>query len=68
VRHHGQVARIELPTETLAQFVAEHAAVATEKLKALGFMYVTLDLQGFRSGSMNEVLAKSVTARPAGGN
>jgi hypothetical protein len=31
-------------------------------------MYVTLDLQGFRSGSMNEVLAKSVTGRPAGGN
>jgi uncharacterized protein len=58
VRHHGQVARIELPTESLVSFVTEHAAVATEKLKALGFLYVTLDLQGFRSGSMNEVLAK----------
>jgi pyridinium-3,5-biscarboxylic acid mononucleotide sulfurtransferase len=61
VRHHGQVARIELPTEALVSFVTEHAAVATERLKALGFLYVTLDLQGFRSGSMNEVLAK----RPA---
>jgi uncharacterized protein len=68
VRHHGQVARIELPTDALVSFVTEHAAVATERLKALGFQYVTLDLQGFRSGSMNEVLAKSVTARPAGGN
>lgn len=68
VRHHGQVARIELPTESLVTFVTEHAAVATERLKALGFQYVTLDLQGFRSGSMNEVLAKSVTARSAGGN
>ena len=67
VRHHGQVARIELPTETLATFVAEHAAVATERLKKLGFLYVTLDLQGFRSGSMNEVLAKSVMTRPNAG-
>ena len=32
-------------------------AAATERLKALGFQYVTLDLQGFRSGSMNEVLS-----------
>jgi len=67
VRHHGQVARIELPTESLASFVAEHAAVATERLKALGFLYVTLDLQGFRSGSMNEVLTKATMARAAGG-
>ncbi len=57
VRHHGQVARIELPADALVSFVTEHAAVATERLKALGFLYVTLDLQGFRSGSMNEVLA-----------
>jgi len=68
VRHHGQVARIELPTEILAEFVARHAAVATEKLKALGFQYVTLDLQGFRSGSMNEVLARDVIASRTGGS
>lgn len=68
VRHHGQVARIELPAEALVSFVAEHAAVATERLKALGFLYVTLDLQGFRSGSMNEVLAKPGAVRPAGGS
>src|SRR5688572_22040326 len=62
VRHHGQVARIELPTEALISFVTEHAAAATERLKALGFQYVALDLQGFRSGSMNEVLsAKTLT-------
>lgn len=67
VRHHGQVARIELPTELLAEFVARHAATATEKLKALGFQYVTLDLQGFRSGSMNEVLSKSVVVAATGG-
>jgi uncharacterized protein len=66
VRHHGQVARIELPTEALVSFVTEHAAIATERLKALGFQYVTLDLQGFRSGSMNEVLAKPGAAQVAG--
>ena len=56
VRHHGQVARIELPTEDMPGFLAAHAAAATDRLKSLGFLYVTLDLQGFRSGSMNEVL------------
>ncbi|MCC6179959.1 MAG: ATP-dependent sacrificial sulfur transferase LarE [Chloroflexi bacterium] len=56
VRHHGQIARIELPPEELVGFVTAHAATVTEQLKALGFLYVTLDLQGFRSGSMNDVL------------
>jgi pyridinium-3,5-biscarboxylic acid mononucleotide sulfurtransferase len=68
VRHHGQVARIELPTDALVSFVTEHAAAATERLKALGFQYVTLDLQGFRSGPMNEVLSAKTLARPAGGS
>ena len=68
VRHHGQVARIELPTESLVTFVTEHAATATEKLKALGFLYVTLDLQGFRSGSMNEVLSRPAATQSAGGS
>lgn len=67
VRHHDKVARIELPSELLVEFVTLHAATATEKLKALGYQYVTLDLQGFRSGSMNEVLAKNVLAASTGG-
>jgi len=67
VRHHGQVARIELPADALVTFVTEHAAMVSERLKALGFLYVTLDLQGFRSGSMNDVL-KRPAARPAGGS
>jgi pyridinium-3,5-biscarboxylic acid mononucleotide sulfurtransferase len=65
VRHHGQVARIELPTDALVSFVTEYAATATERLKALGFLYVTLDLQGFRSGSMNEVLPKAAREAPS---
>jgi uncharacterized protein len=61
VRHHGQVARIELPADQLVAFVTEHAEVVSEKLKAFGFLYVTLDLQGFRSGSMNDVLKRPAT-------
>lgn len=57
VRHHGQVARIELPTDEIVPFVQQHAEAVSAHLKTLGFLYVTLDLQGFRSGSMNEALA-----------
>ncbi|HEY3417284.1 MAG TPA: ATP-dependent sacrificial sulfur transferase LarE [Armatimonadota bacterium] len=58
VRFHGEVARIEVVPEEIARLV--DAAVrdrVVERLKALGFKYVTLDLQGYRTGSMNEVLA-----------
>jgi pyridinium-3,5-biscarboxylic acid mononucleotide sulfurtransferase len=58
VRHHGQVARIELPAEEMPGFLAAHAQAATEHLKSLGFLYVALDLQGFRSGSLNEALRR----------
>ncbi|MEN9937465.1 MAG: hypothetical protein RLZZ387_4044 [Chloroflexota bacterium] len=54
VRHHDTIARLEvLPEELLA--VVEHRDAIVAKLKELGYVYVTLDLQGFRSGSMNEV-------------
>jgi len=57
VRHHETIARIELPARQLAEFVASgHAGEVVKELKALGFRYVTLDLQGFRSGSLNEGL------------
>lgn len=57
VRLHGQLARIEAPPgdfETLLK--NENRLLIAETFKALGFMYVSLDLEGFRSGSMNEVL------------
>ena len=57
VRHHGDLARIELPQPQIAQFVATGAAdKAMARLKELGFLYVALDLQGYRAGSMNEAL------------
>ncbi|MDO9066728.1 MAG: ATP-dependent sacrificial sulfur transferase LarE [Chloroflexota bacterium] len=55
VRDHGQVARLELPPADLPTALAQREEIVTE-LKDLGYSYVALDLQGFRSGSMNEVL------------
>jgi uncharacterized protein len=60
VRHHGDLARIEVPREELPRLVAEMTSTAlVEELQALGFTYVTADLRGFRSGSMNEVLRRT---------
>lgn len=57
VRHYGNLARIEVPVADLDHIVQEPVRVqVVAALKACGFTYVTLDLQGFRSGSMNEVL------------
>ena len=57
VRHHGQIVRIEIAREELRRALdAAMAEQFTQIFKALGFSYVTLDLEGFRSGSMNAVL------------
>ena len=55
LRHHGELARIEI---SRAQFplMMENAAEVARKLKASGFTYVAMDLEGYRTGSMNEVL------------
>lgn len=55
VRDHETIARIEIPTGSLVRAV-ELRKTLVDRFKALGYLYVTLDLQGFRSGSMNEVL------------
>lgn len=61
VRHHGQIARIEIAREELSRAMSvEMAAEFIRIFKALGFSYVTLDLEGFRSGSMNSVLPVEV--------
>jgi len=55
VRIHNDVARIELPENEMALLLKNRQAVA-DRLKALGFNFVSLDLEGFRSGSLNRVL------------
>tara|TARA_B100001750_G_C15470706_1_gene579630 strand:+ start:429 stop:1274 length:846 start_codon:yes stop_codon:yes gene_type:complete len=60
VRHHGELARIEIEEENLGILLdREIRREVINYLKTLGYVYVTLDLTGFRSGSMNEVLKKS---------
>jgi uncharacterized protein len=57
VRHHGTVARIELLPEDIARFLNEKTRAAiVAKFKQIGYKYVALDLQGYRTGSMNETL------------
>jgi uncharacterized protein len=56
VRHHDKIARIEVMPEEIHK-VLEHREQIYAKFIALGFSYVTLDLQGYRTGSMNEVLS-----------
>ncbi len=57
VRHHGDLARIEVYRETFPLLMGKTADI-DEKFRAIGYRYVTLDLQGFRSGSMNEIFMK----------
>ncbi len=64
VRHHGDIVRIEIAREELTRALSpEMAAEFTRIFKALGFKFVTLDLEGFRSGSMNTLLAAELLTR-----
>ncbi len=56
VRDHDNLARIEVPAEDITTLAADKDKIVTA-LKELGYTYVSLDLQGFRSGSMNEVIS-----------
>lgn len=60
VRSHGTIARIEVPDAEIARVVTLRQEIA-DHLRTLGFTYVTLDLKGYRSGSMDEVLPGSGT-------
>lgn len=58
VRHHDRLARIEVPAARIAELADESIrSTLDNELRALGYHYITLDLRGFRSGSMNEVIA-----------
>jgi uncharacterized protein len=59
VRHHDTVARIEVHLQDIEEIAAEPVrSQVVDKIKSLGFKFVTVDLQGFRSGSLNEPLSE----------
>ena len=59
VRHHGTVARIEVEAADFAMLLGDETRKRiTAHFRSIGYAYVTLDLEGFRSGSMNEVLRR----------
>ena len=67
VRHHGNMARVELASTELSRAAEEptrHAIVGL--LRDLGYLYVTLDLEGFRSGSLNEPLRHAAALKEDG--
>lgn len=59
VRHHGEIARIELPAEDFPRAIAEHETIV-KGVTAAGYRFVALDLAGFRSGSLNGAGAAKV--------
>jgi uncharacterized protein len=64
VRYHGETVRLEIaPDEMARALTPDITATFVRIFKSLGFTYVTLDLEGFRSGSMNVVLPASILAR-----
>jgi len=59
VRHHGDIARIEVLPGQIERIACESVRERiVKKLKSLGFKFVSLDLQGFRSGALNEALTE----------
>jgi len=68
VRHHGDTVRVEISPEEMPKALSvAMAAEFTRIFKNLGFKFVTLDLEGFRSGSMNLLLPAEQLVRRAGG-
>jgi uncharacterized protein len=64
VRHYGQLARLEVGVDRLAEVVARRDEVIGA-LHAAGYRYATLDLEGFRSGNLNDAIAPSGGGSPA---
>lgn len=61
VRHHGDTARIEVPDSQIEKIVQPATRQEIiDRFSSIGFTYITLDLKGFRSGSMNEILSKEI--------
>jgi len=58
VRHHGDVARLEIPTDEFGR-VLDHRQDIESRIRATGYLYVALDLSGFKSGSLNAALGSN---------
>ncbi|MBI5893913.1 MAG: ATP-dependent sacrificial sulfur transferase LarE [Deltaproteobacteria bacterium] len=59
VRYHNETSRIEVSVEELRNFLSDSKRLAiVKRFKEIGFTYITIDLQGYRTGSMNEVINK----------
>ena len=64
VRHHGEVARIETDADGMQVLMeASVRTMAVERLKELGYLYVAMDLAGYRSGSLNEAIPLELVER-----
>jgi uncharacterized protein len=64
VRHHGEIARIEIKEKDMQVLLeTDNRIKITEALKALGFSFVALDLEGFASGSLNRTLGKETAIK-----
>ncbi|HVJ09106.1 MAG TPA: ATP-dependent sacrificial sulfur transferase LarE [Acidisarcina sp.] len=67
VRHHGDIARIEIAVEEMAAALdVATMKVISKAVKAAGFRYVAIDCEGYRSGSMNEILPVEVLSGAGG--
>jgi uncharacterized protein len=65
VRHHDTVARIEVEPQDIARVVELRETIGA-RFRELGYVYVTVDLEGYRSGKMNDTLASRPTVVPIG--
>ena len=69
VRNHGEIARIEVSEKNMGTIVEpENRRKITEALKAMGFSFVSLDLEGYISGSMNRTLEEDTDPKPGTSN
>lgn len=64
--HRGDLARIEVPADEIAKFIpADTRSLLAEQMRQLGFKFVTIDLEGFRSGSLNSLVQLTTDASSA---
>ena len=57
VRHYNGLCRIEVPKQEISRLIAKRQSIV-DKLKKLGYNYITLDMEGYRTGSLNEVIGR----------